>query len=319
MHNESDTARWKEEVDRLTEVDPQLDNIMKGPSEKLVRAILDTLTEYQRRAVNILDDHLCDSLVGRDPEQLLLLVIGEAGTGKSKVIEAMTSSVKYSPKGHRRAAARRNACHADIINEARARLRHGEDADVIALDRSIGTLRDRTPQWLIKAFQAINKKELILKSWELSCTSRFNLSYSSLTSREALQAVLDLRKQDPEFYRAITSGQPDNHNFGTGAPEPDEADQDLTDEEDVTVGTPYDDMSSSSSMEPESEDEIFAKCPAADPQAAPGLEDAPSPISMQDQSLKNIATRPVRSRRVPTRFIGGQWWDTEEELDGELA
>ncbi|KAG8917647.1 hypothetical protein FRC01_002313, partial [Tulasnella sp. 417] len=105
---ESDTTRWKEEVDRLTEFDPQTEDILdeetgiwvprpvpptvevKGPSEKLVGTILDELSEDQRRAVGILDDHLCDTLAGREPEQLLMLVIGEAGTGKSRVIQAMT-------------------------------------------------------------------------------------------------------------------------------------------------------------------------------------------------------------------------------------
>lgn len=106
---ESDTTRWKEEVDRLTEMEPQLENaldgekdiwvprpvppsvVVKRPSEKLVGPkVLDDLSEDQRRAVIILDDHLCDTLASQDPEQLLILVIAEAGTGKSKVIEAMT-------------------------------------------------------------------------------------------------------------------------------------------------------------------------------------------------------------------------------------
>lgn len=34
----------------------------------------------------------------------------------------------------------------------------------------------------------------------------FNLSYESLTSREARQAIVALRSTDPEFYQEITNG-----------------------------------------------------------------------------------------------------------------
>lgn len=47
---------------------------------------------------------------------------------------------------------------------------------------------------------------LVLQSWELCRTGDFNLSYNSLTSRSARQALLDLRSTDPKFYSEITSG-----------------------------------------------------------------------------------------------------------------
>ncbi|KAG8935210.1 hypothetical protein FRC01_005466 [Tulasnella sp. 417] len=101
-----DTALWEEAVDRLTEMglDLEVKNVediwdprpvppsvvVRGPAEALHGPMIDQLASDQRRAVEILDDHICDTLLGKNPPQLLMLVMGEGGTGKSKVIEAMT-------------------------------------------------------------------------------------------------------------------------------------------------------------------------------------------------------------------------------------
>lgn len=57
----------------------------------------------------------------------------------------------------------KRACHADVVNEALQLLETGGDTDMLLLDRTVGTLRDRTPHWLIKAYDAINKQSLIKK------------------------------------------------------------------------------------------------------------------------------------------------------------
>ncbi|KIO18301.1 hypothetical protein M407DRAFT_43654, partial [Tulasnella calospora MUT 4182] len=57
----------------------------------------------------------------------------------------------------------KHACHADVVNEALQLLKTRGDGEVVLLDRTVGTLRDRTPHWLIKAHDAINKQSLIKK------------------------------------------------------------------------------------------------------------------------------------------------------------
>lgn len=56
------------------------------------------LLEEQRRAFDIVKWHLSDTLEGRQPAQLLMQIQGEPGTGKSRVIRAITALFKS--KGH---------------------------------------------------------------------------------------------------------------------------------------------------------------------------------------------------------------------------
>ncbi|KAI0085326.1 hypothetical protein BDY19DRAFT_870126, partial [Irpex rosettiformis] len=44
----------------------------------------------QRRAYDIVAAHLNDYLSGRNPNQLLMIIHGEGGTGKSQVIQTIT-------------------------------------------------------------------------------------------------------------------------------------------------------------------------------------------------------------------------------------
>ncbi|KAG8938021.1 hypothetical protein FRC00_001924 [Tulasnella sp. 408] len=94
----------------------------------------------------------------------------------------------------------------DIIRETTGQLERGSPAESIILDKTIGMLRDRTPGWLLAAWKAVNQRDRVLKSWELCATGDFNLSYESLTSRVARQAILDMRSTDPSFFAEITSG-----------------------------------------------------------------------------------------------------------------
>ncbi|THH17037.1 hypothetical protein EUX98_g9202 [Antrodiella citrinella] len=54
----------------------------------------DNLLYDQRRAYNMVTWHVGEMLAGRDPPQLLMLVYGEGGTGKSMVVQAITEFFK---------------------------------------------------------------------------------------------------------------------------------------------------------------------------------------------------------------------------------
>jgi hypothetical protein len=55
---------------------------------------IDSLNEDQRRAYDIVDSHLQDTLDGKMPSQLLMVIPGEGGVGKSKVIQSITQNFK---------------------------------------------------------------------------------------------------------------------------------------------------------------------------------------------------------------------------------
>jgi phage/plasmid-associated DNA primase len=56
------------------------------------RLRLSHLNKEQHRAHNIIENHLLAHLDGRKPPQLLMLILGQGGTGKSTLIRAITKT-----------------------------------------------------------------------------------------------------------------------------------------------------------------------------------------------------------------------------------
>lgn len=50
----------------------------------------------------------------------------------------------------------RRAAHKHVVDETFQKLRQGEKASDIKLDKSIKVLRDRSVEWLVKGYEAIN-------------------------------------------------------------------------------------------------------------------------------------------------------------------
>lgn len=53
--------------------------------------------------------------------------------------------------------------HSDIVNETLALLESGVEPGTIVLDKTVGTLRDRSPRWLLAAREALMRPGVILK------------------------------------------------------------------------------------------------------------------------------------------------------------
>ncbi|KAG8786824.1 hypothetical protein FRC12_016212 [Ceratobasidium sp. 428] len=104
----------------------------------------------------------------------------------------------------------RQACHEDMVQETLDLLEAGADPSEIANDTTLKTLRNRSVHWVLEGYNSINNSDLVKKAFELCSVpgTDFNLSYESLTSREARSAILELRSTDPTFYAEITSGAP---------------------------------------------------------------------------------------------------------------
>ena len=56
----------------------------------------------------------------------------------------------------------KRSAHRDIVNEVSTQVNEGL-SDVIRVDTTLGTLRDRSVGWVVNALCDINKKDLILK------------------------------------------------------------------------------------------------------------------------------------------------------------
>lgn len=59
-----------------------------------------SLNEEQRRAYDIVDWHLEETMAGKKPPQLLMMIPGEGGVGKSKLIQTITRNFGYHGTGN---------------------------------------------------------------------------------------------------------------------------------------------------------------------------------------------------------------------------
>ncbi|KAI0804481.1 hypothetical protein BC629DRAFT_1487215 [Irpex lacteus] len=94
----------------------------------------------------------------------------------------------------------------------------GTQASKIKFDTRIGVVRNRSVEWVVKGYKAINNVDLVKKAdkfsprtqaWEMCRVpgTSFNFSHASLDSEEARQALNALVRDDPTFYAEITSGK----------------------------------------------------------------------------------------------------------------
>lgn len=57
----------------------------------------------------------------------------------------------------------KRSAHKDIVDETTRHLESGKPAASFKLDTTLGTLRDRAVGWMVKAYEDINRKDLIQK------------------------------------------------------------------------------------------------------------------------------------------------------------
>jgi hypothetical protein len=74
----------------IAESTPLVETLLQSVPQDRLR--LSHLNKEQCRAHNIIENHLPAHLDGRKPPQLLMLVLGQGGTGKSTLIRAITKT-----------------------------------------------------------------------------------------------------------------------------------------------------------------------------------------------------------------------------------
>ncbi|KAG8695975.1 hypothetical protein FRC09_008821 [Ceratobasidium sp. 395] len=102
----------------------------------------------------------------------------------------------------------RQAAHRDVVDETLAALADGTAPEAVVNDQGRQTLRNRSVDWLLRGFYAINRPDIVQKAFRLCSVpgTEFNLSYQSLTSRDARQAILRLSSTNPDVYAEIMAG-----------------------------------------------------------------------------------------------------------------
>ncbi|KAG9103731.1 hypothetical protein FRC07_009937, partial [Ceratobasidium sp. 392] len=106
-------------------------------------------------------------------------------------------------------AAVRNASHNNVVNETVAALQSGTPDEKIMNDQSVPMLRERSLGWILEAYHAVNKPNLVKKAFSLCAVpgTDHNLSYESLTSQAAQKALNVLRSTNLDVYLDLSSGR----------------------------------------------------------------------------------------------------------------
>lgn len=79
--------------------DGQLNTEDEDSTDRLEEEV-EILNEEQRRAYDIVNWHLEETMIGRKPPQLLMMIPGEGGVGKSKVIQTITRNFQSRDVGN---------------------------------------------------------------------------------------------------------------------------------------------------------------------------------------------------------------------------
>ena len=74
--------------------------VKEEEKEQILATDVDKLNEEQQRAYDIVDWHLQETIEGKAPPQLLMMIPGEGGVGKSKLVQTITQNFQQRNLGH---------------------------------------------------------------------------------------------------------------------------------------------------------------------------------------------------------------------------
>ncbi|KAF8631364.1 hypothetical protein AX17_005130 [Amanita inopinata Kibby_2008] len=101
----------------------------------------------------------------------------------------------------------RRSAHRNIVAEVTTHLEGANSEELIALDVKLGTLRNRSVAWLVRAYQEPDDPDLIKKAFEMCRIGDFNCSHASITSNEALALLRNLPITHPAIHEELTYQQ----------------------------------------------------------------------------------------------------------------
>ncbi|KAH7905740.1 hypothetical protein BJ138DRAFT_964040, partial [Hygrophoropsis aurantiaca] len=133
----------------------------------------------------------------------------------------------------------KNTQHSDVVEETLRQFRAGKAPKDVRLDVTIGNLRDRSVNWLVTAHKLINKAEIVKKSFSLCKAGRFDLSFDTLTSADALRTLRDLPRTEPDLWSCIVpraTSVPENNSSILDDAEPFSSEDTEVDDDEVAEG-----------------------------------------------------------------------------------
>jgi hypothetical protein len=120
------------------------------------------LNEEQRRAYDIVDWHLRKTLRGEKPSQLLMIILGEGGTGKSRAIQAITGNFEKLNVAQSLVKGAYTGIAASIID---GRTLHVLTAIPLKGTRSAKTMKKLTNFWSTKRYLIIDEMSMLSRQF----------------------------------------------------------------------------------------------------------------------------------------------------------
>jgi hypothetical protein len=196
-------ASWKDEMEKMMQKELKLDDVFHGYDtshdegnvmaidellkpersdvgerrERESTTIREILNDEQQRAFDIVDWHLQETLAGKQPPQLRMVIPGEGGTGKSKTIQSITVNFDRLQATHLLVKGAYTGIAASIID---GRTLHVLTAIPLKGVRSSKTMKKLMEFWKDKRYFIID---------EMSMLSRPFLAKLSSIITTALQAA----------------------------------------------------------------------------------------------------------------------------------
>lgn len=164
VENNEDRPTTNAEVLPLSDLwRPSVLNSIVEENEKMTGIEVEMLNEEQRRAYDIVDWHLRETIDGKNPPQLLMLIPGEGGVGKSKVIQTMSQSFKRHGVGHWEVKGAYTGIAASLIDGKTLHVLAG--IPVRGGKQSAQTLKKLREFWRTKRYLIIDEVSMLSRSF----------------------------------------------------------------------------------------------------------------------------------------------------------
>jgi hypothetical protein len=131
--------------------------------ETIMATTVEELNDDQRRAYDIVDWHLKETVAGKKPPQLLMMIPGEGGVGKSKLIQTMSQNFQQQNVGEWLVKGAYTGIAASLIDGKTLHVLAG--IPINGRKQSAQTLKKLHEFWHIKRYLMIDEVSMLSRSF----------------------------------------------------------------------------------------------------------------------------------------------------------
>ena len=146
-------------------------NVIEKEDEQILATDVNKLNEEQRRAYDIVDWHLEETIQGKAPPQLLMMIPGEGGVGKSKLIQTVTQNFQQRNIGQWWVKGAYTGIAASLIDGKTLHVLAG--IPIRGRRQSAQTLKKLREFWRTRRYLIINEVSMLSRSFFCKTMSHY--------------------------------------------------------------------------------------------------------------------------------------------------